>query len=510
LASDPILKSSTDIVSTVSIIFDWKDQGSDRRKGKVRVLLLSDDGTIVAQKIYQYAPHQWETQEEILNLDQVLVNLAQDGYSYAVEVMAGWGGAHVLYLRDFELEVNFAKEQEEAVVDDEEEEGNSVATIGSLKESIVQKDSMIADLLLQIETIGVPIDPTSQCNAEDGTFAFTTCQCEEQMVLKNNICVQVPVDCVDGDEVGTGLTCTEACDGQCCAESSTISACSGFTGRIHRDGSCTGFEACVDATIDEVKGPSCTGWEACKNGKFSLVKESCNGKDACRGIRATSIVDGTITEMTNDKQCSRGHYIDNGECSPCNAGELGTNGVTCESCSAGTYNENLGQTVCKPCPLDTFSNKIGSTSRSNCNSCPRGKTIIYTGATMEDECTNCPVNTYGLPVDPESGTAGCMSCGDLYYVYHNKGDTTCNRTGATSVWGCAFDKPADQNPDCKKTRGTFYGSVEGGRRSSGGCQEEQYCFPNKGDKRPRTSPLDKHYITSPTTSPTPSTNLTPR
>jgi len=253
---------------------------------------------------------------------------------------------------------------------------------------IAEKDAEIDALKARLASTDTSnADPTSQCNAEDGPFAFVSCQCKEQMVLKNNICSQVPVDCVDGDEVGTGLTCTEACDGQCCAGSSTISACSGFTGRIHRDGSCTGFEACVDATIDEVEGPSCTGWEACKNGKFSLAKDSCNGKDACRGIIATSIVDGTITEMTNDKKCSQGHYIDNGECSPCNAGELGTNGVTCESCSAGTYNENLGQTVCKPCPLDTFSNKIGSTSRSNCNSCPRGKTITYTGATIEDECT---------------------------------------------------------------------------------------------------------------------------
>ena len=108
LASDPILESSTDFDSTISIMFDWKDQGYGNRKGKARILLLSDDGTIVAQKTYQYAPRNWETREEILNLDQDLVNLARVGYSYAVEVMAGWGGGHALYLRDFELETNFA------------------------------------------------------------------------------------------------------------------------------------------------------------------------------------------------------------------------------------------------------------------------------------------------------------------------------------------------------------------------------------------------------------------
>jgi len=89
-------------------MFDWKDQGRGTRKGKARILLLSDDGTIVAQKTYQYAPRNWETLEEILNLDQDLVSLARVGYSYAVEVMAGWGGGHALYLRGFELETNFA------------------------------------------------------------------------------------------------------------------------------------------------------------------------------------------------------------------------------------------------------------------------------------------------------------------------------------------------------------------------------------------------------------------
>ena len=72
------------------------------------MLLLAEDGTLVAQKTYQVAPHNWETRKELLTIDQEVVNLARVGYSYAVEVMAGWGGGHVLYLRDLELETNFA------------------------------------------------------------------------------------------------------------------------------------------------------------------------------------------------------------------------------------------------------------------------------------------------------------------------------------------------------------------------------------------------------------------
>ena len=66
--------------------------------------------------------------------------------------------------------------------------------MNSLEESIVQKDSIIADLSFQIETIGVPTDPTSQCNAEDGELAFDACQCREQTVIKNTACSKVPID----------------------------------------------------------------------------------------------------------------------------------------------------------------------------------------------------------------------------------------------------------------------------------------------------------------------------
>ena len=144
------------------------------------------------------------------------------------------------------------------------------------------------------------------------------------------LCIPPPVDCVDGYERGTDVTCEEACDGQCCVYSSTDepdpemndypfdfrdrdSACLGFTGLVHRDGSCNGRSACESATISEVKGPSCTGFGSCDNLKSSLVNESCNrggfcfnsevslierscnGPEySCNRIIATSIVDETF------------------------------------------------------------------------------------------------------------------------------------------------------------------------------------------------------------------------
>lgn len=104
LVTDPLVDSTA---SSISVKFDWKDQGWGNRKGKVRIILLSDDKTTrIAQKEIRVAPHEWETKEDTIDSNHDLITLFQDGYSYAVEVMAGWGSNHLLYLRDFNLQVD--------------------------------------------------------------------------------------------------------------------------------------------------------------------------------------------------------------------------------------------------------------------------------------------------------------------------------------------------------------------------------------------------------------------
>ncbi len=54
--------------------------------------------------------------------------------------------------------------------------------------------------------------------------------------------------------------------------------CAGFTGRVYRDGSCTGGSACRSANIASVKGPRCVGGLACERAKIVAVDQSCNGE----------------------------------------------------------------------------------------------------------------------------------------------------------------------------------------------------------------------------------------
>ena len=217
---------------------------------------------------------------------------------------------------------------------------------------------------------------------------------------------------------------------------------------------------------------------------------------------APSSTETSPAEPSPAGTCPPGYSIYNGECNKCNVGKSGTDGVTCELCSAGTYNSIRGSTSCTPCPANTFQNMVGSETILDCNNCPQGKTSPNTGETMEDKCVNCPVNTYGIPMNQRAGTGpgvtrACRSCSDENrFIKVQVGTTTCNRTGAKSWLGCAFDTPADQNPDCIKIGSTFYGCQDGEygcddwERSSYGCNDQQYCFPNAGDKRPNATPLD--------------------
>ena len=96
------------------------------------------------------------------------------------------------------------------------------------------------------------------------------------------------VVCVDGgSEVGgSHVTCQAACDGKCC-DYEGADACTGFTGRVCKDGySCTGLDACKDADIDLVVG-GCRGDAA--YGIFGV----CENADIKRGVIRGCIGDGS-------------------------------------------------------------------------------------------------------------------------------------------------------------------------------------------------------------------------
>lgn len=105
------------------------------------------------------------------------------------------------------------------------------------------------------------------------------------------------VDCDNGFVKGQiGVSCHDACQGTCCTSSY---GCHNFTGKVCRDGSCDGTEACKFATIPLVAN-SCKGDYACYHvakdgGKIGDMENSCIGYHAC--FRAA--YNGTIGRVVN-------------------------------------------------------------------------------------------------------------------------------------------------------------------------------------------------------------------
>lgn len=91
-------------------------------------------------------------------------------------------------------------------------------------------------------------------------------------------CTQGYVDCVNGFVRSTNITCAAECGGNCCVGSG---ACEFFTGKVCKDGSCNGLEACRSAQIPAVVS-SCQLDQACasvaaKGGRAGNFVDSCKG-----------------------------------------------------------------------------------------------------------------------------------------------------------------------------------------------------------------------------------------
>ena len=95
-------------------------------------------------------------------------------------------------------------------------------------------------------------------------------------------CAGESVTCAGGTVDGGTATCAAACGGECCTGDE---ACEGFSGEVCKDGSCAGARACKQSVIGLVKD-GCQGDDACRyvagqNGLLGEVDSGCNGERAC-------------------------------------------------------------------------------------------------------------------------------------------------------------------------------------------------------------------------------------
>lgn len=150
------------------------------------------------------------------------------------------------------------------------------------------------------------------------------------------------VDCYNGIVRGSNpaISCHERCNKSCCTYhdvyySSFEDACSGFTGKVCKDESCNGKNACTDATIPSVIN-SCKDYESCFHAGYNagLIKsmvDSCDGRRACFYAAAGG---GSIGSIVNS--CHGDYSCDTA------AEENGSIGDITESCVGEGACDDLG------------------------------------------------------------------------------------------------------------------------------------------------------------------------
>ena len=231
--------------------------------------------------------------------------------------------------------------------------------------------------------------------------------------------------CEAGSYSSAGASsCTQCTAGS--YSSAGASSCTQCTTGFSADGaaSCTGWTSC-DAGYKKTAGTSTsdTTCTQCPAGKYSSAgASSCTqcpagsysgaGSERCT-LYAGTCENGTLITQSSRTQenhcgsCESGYYMNQKECTPCQAGSYSSAGASlCSSCLAGSYS---------------------SAGASSCEICPPG--YETDNGTI---CRICGIDTKGL----DNGT--CTSCKE----YQDKeGSTDCNSFCKTPIGNQSTTNP---------------------------------------------------------------------
>ena len=208
---------------------------------------------------------------------------------------------------------------------------------------------------------------------------------------------------------GTATACTSCAAGKY-NDATGKTACKTCVGFPNADQS-----ACLQQNVyGERTSGLCTD-----GGSYIGTKEDCSeGSDA---LEWSALIDSRLVAglpagcylKTSSSGSANGVYFNTkpSPCTvyPCNRVAIGT-AVPCTSfykclckvtCLAGTYQDQTGQTTCKPCAPGLYNNHDG---RSSCQSCATGQYSTLGKPNCDYEVTTCPKGTYA------SGKAACTSC----------------------------------------------------------------------------------------------------
>lgn len=243
------------------------------------------------------------------------------------------------------------------------------------------------------------------------------------------------VDCVDG-YTKKRTPCSEACGGKCCYSGSQdpdyphVPACQGFTGRVYKDGSCSGAGACsLGVNIARVEN-SCRGNWTCSFANFAQgVVNSCIGYRACSGLQSSGVVqDSCVGTYACNENYIYSAFIDGYVVNSCR-GEFACQDIG--SCFQMTNKGKIrnvgnscnGERACSA--LGMYGSFYGNVE-SSCNGYIACVGLGYRGIVVGDIQNSCNNDTacvqlayrgaVGNLVNSCNDAAACFGAGSMYCV----------------------------------------------------------------------------------------------
>ncbi|XP_067671780.1 uncharacterized protein [Haliotis asinina] len=150
------------------------------------------------------------------------------------------------------------------------------------------------------------------------------------------------------------------------------------------------YNTCVEVIIDQFPHLAA-----------EVFKVPANASSPCPVIRPST--GPSVSSVTCN---GRGEIREiNGEtiCNVCPPGTSYNSTGHCQLCQPGSYQNVSGQSMCTPCPLETWTDGTGKTSESDCISVCPGELISDTGL---PPCRECPPNTY------KNSSTHCTACAE--------------------------------------------------------------------------------------------------
>ncbi|KAL3875681.1 hypothetical protein ACJMK2_033609 [Sinanodonta woodiana] len=124
-------------------------------------------------------------------------------------------------------------------------------------------------------------------------------------------------------------------------------------------------------------------------------------------VAASKWLEDTVV-ISERKICNPGSSILGGACFECGKGMFSNNQTgLCEFCPFGTYQQSQGKESCLPCNSSLTTRNIGSMAATDCISiCPKGQYYKYNVTTLMGSCQKCPRHFY----QDEVGQSFCKPC----------------------------------------------------------------------------------------------------